>query len=167
MKDGHPFVTDKEGRDREIILQGEEDEALKKVWEDLPLNMGIKKAYPYISSKYVGITKDRLFEWMKKSKFYQKLHQKRNASHSKAIISESPGKHFQVDTFMMPTSVPFNGRSYKACLMIVDVYSKLVVLKPIWGDENGEKDAQLMREFLDSEYGQKGPGRSNRQWGFL
>lgn len=37
--------------------------------------------------------------------------------------------------------------------MIVCVYSKLVQIKPIWGNEDGQKDAQALKEFLDSDYG--------------
>lgn len=147
------YIKDGEGRQRQIVLPGEEDGVLKEVFEDLPPNMGIQKAYPYITERYTGITRDKVFDFMRKNKYYQQFHQRRNASHSKAIISENPGKRWQVDYFYMPQSVPHEGRSYKGALMIVDTYTKLVQIKPIWGDEDSKKDAAAMTEFLDGPYG--------------
>lgn len=90
---------------------------------------------------------------MKKNPFYLQFHVRRNASHSKAMVSEKPGQRWQVDYFFMPQSVPHNGRSYKGALTMVDTYSKLVQIKPIWGDETGAKDAAALRELLDGPYG--------------
>ena len=33
-------IQDKEGRDKQIVSPGEEEPTLKKVWEDLPPNVG-------------------------------------------------------------------------------------------------------------------------------
>ena len=87
---------------RQIVLPGEEAKVLEKEFERLPPNMGIKKAYPYIAQKYTGITREALFEWMKSRKAYQEFAMRRKPSHSKAIVSKSPGKRVQIDYFAMP-----------------------------------------------------------------
>lgn len=125
---------------------------LKKVWKDLPPDIGVHKGYDYVTSKYVGITRQKVFDFMRKNKYYQQFQQRRNASHSKAIVSTRAGVRGHIDYWYMPQSVPHNGRSYKGALTIVDCYSKLVQIKPIWGDENGAKDAAALKEFLDGPY---------------
>ena len=89
-------LTNREYKGRKIIFEDEIISVLKKEYDDVPPNIGRDTWSSILSKKYIGISRRRMYDFLKQQPMYQMGLQRVTQSMAKSIIT--PFERMKTDT---------------------------------------------------------------------
>lgn len=105
------------------------DEEYKKK-DDLALGKGIKLFYKLLQSKYIGITRDNVDEYLKNSPEYS-LNSSFSNRLNKPIIAKKPNALWCIDLIDMGLELTPINNGYRYILSIIDTFTRFVYLEKL------------------------------------
>ena len=91
-------LTNREYKGRKIIFEDEIISVLKKEYDDVPPNIGRDTWSSILSKKYIGISRRRMYDFLKQQPMYQMGLQRVTQSMAKSIITSKPFERMKTDT---------------------------------------------------------------------
>ena len=137
-------LTNREYKGRKIIFEDEIISVLKKEYDDVPPNIGRDTWSSILSKKYIGISRRRMYDFLKQQPMYQMGLQRVTQSMAKSIITSKPFERVQTDTIdssKFSTSFPYT-------LTMIDTFSKKLYARPLKNHTADETLSKMKDIFI-------------------
>lgn len=123
---GGQFFVD----DRQIVFPGEEQDILKKEYEDVPPSLGYNRFYSWVKRRYLGIRRADLVAFLNSQEGRQKYRRLFRPSKASVVTSRAPGQRWVMDIKFLP-EVRLRNKLYVGVAVIIDSFSKVLFAFPV------------------------------------
>ena len=124
------YVSD-DGVEKPVVQSHQVQTVLQKMYDNpLQTTNGIKRFYSKVASKYYGISRSTVEDFLKKQEAYQLHKPFVREKVIKPIVVSAPYKYWQADTIQFPNLSRFN-RGYTKALTIIDLFTKFAWVFPL------------------------------------
>ena len=117
------------------VPESEKEAVLKELYDDpaIGIGAGIKSFYNKITSKYIGIKRKDVEEFLKNQQYYQLTKGTKNIV-NRPIIAKFPNHRWAIDLVDMNYYLQMN-KGYRYILTCIDYFSKKVFARPLKNKE--------------------------------
>jgi hypothetical protein len=129
------------------VLQPNINEVLEGIYGDqtLSLGRGVESFYKYVRSRYIGITRREVSDFLKSKKTFNLTRPKKSNSKYSLATYSAPRQAFAIDLIDMG-KILLNPAGYRYIMNVMDLFSKYVFLRPL-----REKDALTTSQAFRNE----------------
>lgn len=135
-------------KDKRIVPEEDADRTLKKFYLSLtaPPN-GRERFGELVKNKFIGITKERAFNWLKNLELYQIHKPAIQKSFVNPIVPSEQSKRWVIDLIDMRNFAPYN-KNYNWIFMAIDAFTKYIWAQPL-KLKAAKEVSKVLEELLD------------------
>ena len=137
--------------DKVIVLRTEEKRRCIALIYDRSKGEGARKIKKRIDAKFIGISEDEVQKYLNSSRINQKIKGRfENKPPLRPVHSGNPWHQIPIDVMsMMDKPVELQGKVYRWILSVIDVFSRYLILRPIYSKEAATIANELLQIFSD------------------
>ncbi len=134
-----------------IVLRTEEKGKCIAFYYDRSKGDGARKIKKRIDDVFTGISEDEVQKYINKSQLNQKIKGRfENKPRLRPVHSSNPWHQVQIDLMsMMDYPVEIQGKVYKWILSCIDVFSRYLILRPLYTKQASAVATELLQIFAD------------------
>ena len=131
---------------RKVVLPEDIDKVIETEYKEIPQNIGRDTFYGIISRKYIGISRRRLYDYLKNQPLYQRGRDRITQPMAKPVISNKPFERVQIDLI---DTKKLSNLKFPFTLTYIDTFSKKVYARALANKEESTVQAGL-KDILKS-----------------